>query len=338
MQIFEEEFWTRTRSVTSALSLPAAARRLGKDVRWTDGAGLAKAWEAAAPGDFVAVRKDVGALSEMADAMHLDVLEMFDGRSAVARKPRGSGKAVYTLMVGEAMRRSLMARAAMATMRAYSDRIGADLRVVRKTDPGTHMWFGKWKAFELLKEYDRVMYLDGDVMVMPDCPDAFEMVPEGRVGGYVEGWYRKGWVQDEWRTISGVLGEKVRAEDFLDEYVNAGMFVASRAHAGLFDPKDAELVKEVDSKLMASKSRLHDQSIFNWRRLELGFGLCRMPAEMNFLLWPFSAANRFSAYVLHYAGEGKKFMAHDVPTVMDAHVNGRRFEAGVAESSLRWMR
>jgi hypothetical protein len=311
-------------------------RRTGNKILRTDKARLDATWGFASPGDFV-VCGAKEQVNKLADMRHLDVLELDDGMSVV-RKPLGSKYVVFTLAVGENMRSSLLTRVMLATARMYADGLGADFRVIRRPIDGLNLMFAKWRVEELLSEYERALYFDADVFILPGCPDAFGMVPVECLGGYTEAWFRREDVNAEWGAFVSEFGNVVPEEVFADGYVNAGMFVVSRMHAGMFVIGDMALMNRVDVKLVGAGSGLHDQPMMNWRRAEREIPLFKMPAEMNFLAWPFSAANRFRAGMVHYASEAKRFMTHDIGVVMDMYVHGRGcgLEFGVNHEDLKW--
>ena len=41
----------------------------------------------------------------------------------------------------------------------------------------SHPHYDKWQIYDLIADYDRVLFLDADVIIRPDCPDLFAMVP-----------------------------------------------------------------------------------------------------------------------------------------------------------------
>lgn len=68
-----------------------------------------------------------------------------------------------------------------ASLRHAADRWGATLRIVKRTDPRN--WFWKDKALHALQaEEDRVLWLDGDILVNISTPNPFEIVPADRLG------------------------------------------------------------------------------------------------------------------------------------------------------------
>ena len=92
-------------------------------------------------------------------------------------------KAVVTIAVGE--RYTEMAKVTHPTLKAYADKVGAEFIVI-DTPTETPHW-EKFKLYELLIKYNRIIYLDTDLIVRDDCPDLFELIPESKLGIFNEG-------------------------------------------------------------------------------------------------------------------------------------------------------
>src|SRR5262245_34503117 len=89
--------------------------------------------------------------------------------------------AVVTLAVGGKERQLL--EVSGPSMAAYARRIGADWHVIdgEPIQPAYPME-DKFRIHGFLTFYDRVLYLDADVMVGDDAPNLFDLVPETHVG------------------------------------------------------------------------------------------------------------------------------------------------------------
>lgn len=90
-------------------------------------------------------------------------------------------KAIFTLAIGN---ENPMYRAALLSFERYAEKIGADLIVSREfhypitienpAHTASPAWTEKLYIKELLKEYDRVLYVDADIIITPDAEDIFE--------------------------------------------------------------------------------------------------------------------------------------------------------------------
>jgi len=75
-------------------------------------------------------------------------------------------------------------------MRRYADRIGADFRAITEQclSRSTPHW-EKFRIHDILESYDRVFYVDTDALIMPECPNIFNVVPQDTFGAFNEGVY-----------------------------------------------------------------------------------------------------------------------------------------------------
>ena len=73
------------------------------------------------------------------------------------------------------------------TIRRYADRIGADFIAI--TEQKVSLTTPHWEKFQLLdylNDYDRILYVDTDVLIRKNCPNIFDAVPETHLGIYNE--------------------------------------------------------------------------------------------------------------------------------------------------------
>src|SRR5262245_29050786 len=82
-----------------------------------------------------------------------------------------------------------MARYSHPTFRAYAARLGCDFIAWNDYSGHTLPAFKKLDLSSLLDQYERVLYLDNDILVRDDAPDIFALVPEDRLGIFEEGCY-----------------------------------------------------------------------------------------------------------------------------------------------------
>ena len=92
---------------------------------------------------------------------------------------------VLTIAIGQEYKE--LACLTHPSLRAYASRIGADFfcidfQEISKTTP-------HWEKFQiatLLETYDRILYLDTDIIVRNDCQSLFDIVPEDQLGMFNE--------------------------------------------------------------------------------------------------------------------------------------------------------
>lgn len=99
-------------------------------------------------------------------------------------------------------------------MMAYAKRIGSDFHVMDSATAWaiTPHW-EKFRIYDLLDVYDRILYVDTDALIKKDCPDLFESVPDDMIGAFNEG---------------------AHFERKCPNYYNTGVMVISKRHKDVF--------------------------------------------------------------------------------------------------------
>lgn len=214
--------------------------------------------------------------------------------------------AVVTLALGSAPEFAL----SHPTMAGYAARIGADFirinhRKVRHANWFTKakhgMMYEKYQIAEILGRYERVIYLDGDTLVLPDCPDLTKVVPKDELGAVYEDvgplWWKRWEPLFSYQRRFGWLPRRPEG------YFNAGVMVFSRKHMPLFDLE----------KCPTLGVRWAEQSALNYHANRLGMPIRSLGWKFNCMgCFPEFAAERLTgAHIVHYAGEFRRLMAED---------------------------
>jgi predicted O-methyltransferase YrrM len=177
-----------------------------------------------------------------------------------------------------------LAALTLPSQRQYAERLCADFIVLdKRIFPHPH--YDKWQIHELLGTYDRLIYLDADMIVRPDCPDLFVSVPPEFVAGENE--------------LLSFPGQAQQLERFCQQmgigplpcpfYLNAGMFVASALHREVFRAPEAVL----------ADLPWPEQSHFNARLIGEKYRVCFLPPAFNDRHRKGDYLRR--SYILHYA-------------------------------------
>ena len=150
-----------------------------------------------------------------------------------------------------------VARLTHPLMEAYASRIGADFIAMREVDKKyPHPSWGKMGTYDFLEQYERVIYMDSDIVIRPDAPDLFALVPPDKLGALVENFVDAGRPQTV-RDYFQANGWSLRGFD--DAYFNAGLLITSQRHRALFEDPG----KYPDS--------MYEQTLLNGRRWNHGF-------------------------------------------------------------------
>ena len=147
----------------------------------------------------------------------------------------------------------------------------------------------------LLKKYQRLLLLDTDMLILPNCPNVFQEVPYDCIGSIFEDkgtrkpdrLSRMRDIQNKWGDIGWNSG-----------YTNAGTFVISSCHDHIFDSVNGKYWEgrgsvDVHFSYMARKHnyKFHELS-FKWNHMTM------FSESWN------KNADRFQSYIIHYAGRG----------------------------------
>ncbi|MCC5842113.1 MAG: hypothetical protein JJT96_18505 [Opitutales bacterium] len=169
----------------------------------------------------------------------------------------------------------------------------------------------KFQIFELLALYDRILYLDSDILLLPHCPDVLAEVSPEALGCVHEDVGPDAWKRhEEMMKAQRRLGP---VPNWSGGFFNAGMLVLSRAHRELF---------RFDRRDLA-KGRWPDQTTLNFRVARAGIPKAILPPAYNLLpvfadQWS-DPGKRLQAHIVHYAGqENKAMMLADLPRVQAA--------------------
>jgi hypothetical protein len=174
-------------------------------------------------------------------------------------------------------------------IKAYAKRIGADFHVIQNaTYENPEDW--KFLIPEYLKDYDRVLYVDSDLIIRDDAPDIFEIVPENKLGVLYESRFIP--KTEELNSVLDALS--IPKADRLNKFYGTGVIVASKHHAPLFTDR---LIGKVRAEI-AFNVALHIDK-FDIHEIHYKFNY---QAAMDKI----TGEERHSAYFIHYSGMIKR--------------------------------
>ncbi len=200
--------------------------------------------------------------------------------------------AIVTIAIGS--RYQELAKLTHPTLKAYADKIGADFVVIDKQSNTPH--WEKFQLYDLLVKYQRIIYLDTDLIVREDCPNLFDLVPETKLGIFNEGRFadRSGSLMEAHKEYNRPFPKK-----WDGTYYNTGVMVLSRRHRQLF-----KLPQKIVSLGMFEQGYLNmlmlemDNDHAHEERIEeLDYKFNRMPLADSYC-----GIHRCDSYIVHYAG------------------------------------
>ncbi|MBQ4879078.1 glycosyltransferase family 8 protein [Pseudoalteromonas luteoviolacea] len=212
-------------------------------------------------------------------------------------------KAIFTLAIGD----NPMYKAALHSFKLYAQKVGADLIVsdqlhykidiVNPKFNASPAWTEKLRIGELLNEYDRVLYVDSDIIIRPDARDIFELYQELDTTY----WLNEGLLKDRQADISLICDKlgpvEWATESGMPTYYNAGVILTSK-EAGLFSITNLE-----DLQLLCNEVSFYEQSYFNYCLHKYGFKHQRIDKAFNHMDM-FGNGSYLDADFIHYAGKG----------------------------------
>lgn len=207
-------------------------------------------------------------------------------------------KAIATLCIGEKPEKWI--KFTHGPLKKYAEKIGADFIHINerkvnynKTEKVNPILFEKYQLHDILEEYDRVLYIDTDILVTPHAPDIFEVVPIDKVGGVYEDF---GMDKKDRRNRIRLVQEKLGDLEWKTGFMNSGVFVVSKQHQDAF-------------RLICRYGALdlkYEQTNTNWYLRKAGCEIINIDYRWNYMgiMRTYYGTDPHDAYFIHYAGGG----------------------------------
>jgi lipopolysaccharide biosynthesis glycosyltransferase len=169
---------------------------------------------------------------------------------------------------------------------AYARRLNADFIALHESTV-TPPAFEKFRLYDFLGVYERIIYLDSDLIVNDHCPDLFAAVPPTSLGA---------WLASQHTSVFDQVIAKAQSAlgniDWAGDYFNSGVMVLSRAHRDVFrKPYNyCDIFKE--------------QTLLNYRVQKARIPVFDIGWRANHTRRVERSAERLDSYIIHYAGLG----------------------------------
>lgn len=195
--------------------------------------------------------------------------------------------AVVTTVVGKRFDR--IGEISVPLIKEYADKVGADF--IKLTDFGSywHPALCKLNIYNLLDEYERIIYFDSDTIIHPNTPNLFEVVDAELLGMFEENKYTN--YHTAYRKFCDDL--EVDHSQWNGNYYNSGVIVCSQKHKDIFD-------KTLSSKIGICE--YYEQTPMNIMIMLRKFAVQDIGQKFNHMNmhdW----AHRHKSYIIHYAGQ-----------------------------------
>ncbi|QJR81976.1 hypothetical protein CA267_015055 [Alteromonas pelagimontana] len=204
---------------------------------------------------------------------------------------------VTTLVVGDEI--EALAKYTVPRIQRYAESMGADFRVMGLTDISQRLspYYEKNQIYNFLEDYEKVLYIDSDILITPDAPDLFAICSGDNIAAVsVEHVYKA--VDDEKRSLATLLGDV----EWKQEYFNSGVVLFTAAYRNLLNTTDGLIESWIAGKKEQHLPGLNDQSVFNYRVNQLNIPITFIDSAFNFTKAWGCFEKRFSKYFIHYAG------------------------------------
>ncbi|WP_434927311.1 glycosyltransferase [Shewanella sp. HL-SH2] len=214
-------------------------------------------------------------------------------------------KAIFTLAIGDT---NPMYNAALLGFKLYAEKVGADLIVsdqfhypINIQDPqhtASPAWTEKLYIKELLKEYDRVLYVDADIIITPHAKDIFEQYDDlETIYMFNEGaLLERQPVLDKIFAIKGPVADWPQVNG-RPVYFNLGCMLISN-QSKLFDIATLEDLQQVCNHI-----KYYEQTYINYLIQRDGLKYQSIDAEFNRMDVLGQDGYRNASFI-HYAGRG----------------------------------
>jgi hypothetical protein len=205
--------------------------------------------------------------------------------------------AVVTICIGDEYKK--ISKFTHPLIKSYAESIGAEFVVLDKISMSkTSPHWEKFSIFYLLNKYERIIYLDTDLIVRDDCPNLFDIVPTSKLGAFNEAPF----TENRYGSLIQACNDyDVKLRNWNGKYYNTGVMVISRIHKYLFKKPEKEAFNFYEqgylNMVIARETRTNDAKIDGVVMYDLPYKFNRMACMDGF-----TGEERHASYIIHYAG------------------------------------
>ena len=184
----------------------------------------------------------------------------------------------------------------------FAEKWQADFRVLDDQSynrSNLNLWNYRTMVFyDWLETYDRILYLDSDIVINKNCPNIFDVVPYDTIGFVFEDKGSR--LKDRRKRIVHIKSIHGGNEDWVSGYFNGGMLLVSRPHREIFTKINGRLWGEDFKVFGAIQAHLGYQIMKQGHKyVDLGHKWNHMSIFSE--SWN-GGLSRFDSYIIHYAG------------------------------------
>jgi len=186
--------------------------------------------------------------------------------------------------------------------KAYAQKCGAELIVADKKIYNWTLWESpeRLRMYELFETYDRILYLDADVLIKPDAINIFEL-PEGNFYALNEicntGQY-KSLDREYMQSTFHYIKSRHKEWDNITHYLNMGVILADKKHREIFQYR-----KEDYFETIHMEQDYLNYNLWNYLIHNPGEKLLYLPIEWNGMILLVKEPDYLSrCNFIHYIG------------------------------------
>jgi hypothetical protein len=168
----------------------------------------------------------------------------------------------------------------ISRIESYAKKINSDFRLLELGVEELHVF---WEIPNILSVYDRLIYISPYVLLRPDTPNLFDLVPSDELGMFDEGRYAD---RNIHMKSAITYYKKDIKKDWLGKYYSSDVIVISRKHRGLFKKPEYEVGYEFNPYI---NLRIHNDDVkifclpYKYNRMEYldnQIGISRLDSYM----------------------------------------------------------
>jgi len=183
----------------------------------------------------------------------------------------------------------------------YAKEMSADFKILDQEPP---IWttevpprahYRIMEFYNLFNDYDRILSIDSDLLITPNCTNIFDLVPYDHIGSIYED---VGDSTEHRRTYIKLIQDQFGDVGWKEGYINTGFAVFSKIHRDIFTTINGKYYMDFGIDDVHLCYQIH----------KFGFKIYPLDYKWNHMTmfshqWN-NYANRFDANIIHYAGEG----------------------------------
>ena len=182
------------------------------------------------------------------------------------------------------------------TLVNYAEKCEAEFIILEDAPEGLHPHWRILQLYDLFEEYDRILMLDSDVLILKNCPNLFALVSPDMIGSIYED---VGSRLEKRRSVIYDIQQQRGNVGWESGSPNTGCFICSKEHREIFN---------VDRNNLWPHFLGADDVELGYHIHRLGFKIWELPFRFNHMTmfsepWN-NSASRFDSFIIHYAGTG----------------------------------